>query len=210
MSPRPTKSAGNKQARAKDALQHVHVLGRRDAAEQHDAALRPDIVGDRAGAVLEGPAVFRVGRVDVDPGEVPERAERDRRIDRAEAGVRGDDEGARARQRRVGIGRPRERARVGELAAEIKATQKRKHVADRRSLRGPQLHRELERRPLRHDHRRAPAAAVCRGQEKDLRGHLTFRIARKDEACSPCAITANHNALSVTRGWRRSGDTGPR
>ncbi len=68
----------------------------------------------------------------------------------------------------AGIGRPRERARVGQLAAEIEAAQKGEHVADGRAVGRAQSRREVERRALRHDHRRAPPAAVGRGQQKDL------------------------------------------
>ena len=76
---------GKQQSLPEDALQHVDVLGRSDAAEEHDRAVRPDVLGDGAGADFERAPVLRVGGVDVDAGEVPERGERHGRVDRSGA-----------------------------------------------------------------------------------------------------------------------------
>ena len=92
MSPRPTKSAGNTQPLPEDVLQHVDVLGRSDAAEEDDRAVRPDVLGDGAGADFERAPVLRVGGVDIDAGEVAERGDRHRSVDGPEPGVRRDDE----------------------------------------------------------------------------------------------------------------------
>ena len=79
-----------------------------------------------------------------------------------------------ARHLRGRIGRSRKRARVRQLAAEVEAAQKGEHVADRRAVGRAQLDGEVERRPLRHDHRRAPPAAIG-GRQTERSGVHGFR-----------------------------------
>ena len=69
MSPRPTNSIGKEQPIAEDLQQHVDVFGRGDAAEQHDVALRANLVGQRPGAREQRLAVLRIVGRDVDGRE---------------------------------------------------------------------------------------------------------------------------------------------
>jgi hypothetical protein len=50
---------------AEDPGEHVHVLRRRDAAQQHDVAVSADVRQQSARARLQGTAVARVGSIDV-------------------------------------------------------------------------------------------------------------------------------------------------
>ena len=60
-----------------------------------------------------------------------------------------------------GSGGPHESACVRQFAAEVQATQEAEHLAKRRAgVAQPQ--REIERRPVRHDHRSPPSATICR------------------------------------------------
>ena len=56
---------GNSSRSPKIAEQHVHVFGRRDAAEQHDLAVGPISPAQRPRALLERPPVARVVGIDV-------------------------------------------------------------------------------------------------------------------------------------------------
>ena len=49
---------------AEDWLQHLYVLPGRDAAEQHDLAVRPDGVTQRSCSLLERTTISGVGEID--------------------------------------------------------------------------------------------------------------------------------------------------
>ena len=103
----------------------------------------------RASARRSGRAAARysrVGGIHVLAREPPERVDRHRRIRRAQAGARRDDEHASPDERIVRrcVCHPRERARVGQLAAEIQAAHEAEDVANRRvppSAAGPRARR---------------------------------------------------------------------
>src|SRR5436190_20453117 len=62
-----------KETITEDRLQHVNVLRRGDAAEEHDRALDPDVSRERACAPLERTPVLRVVDRHVDACETLDR-----------------------------------------------------------------------------------------------------------------------------------------
>ena len=124
------------EAVAEDREQDVDILGRRDAAEQHHVAVRPDLVQQRARAPFERPPIAGIVLMHVAVGKCLYRFVRDVRIGTAQAGVRCDDVDAASQDRgvrRVRIGRPREAQRVGELAAEVETADEHEDVAEHRA-----------------------------------------------------------------------------
>ena len=79
------------QALAEDAEEHVHVLRRRDAAEQHHVAVGSDLAPHRARAALERAPVLRIVLVNVALGELAQRLVGDERVGAAQPGRRRDD-----------------------------------------------------------------------------------------------------------------------
>src|SRR5205823_11813829 len=61
------------QAVAEDRQQQIDVLARRDAAEQHDFAVRPNRLAQRRRGPLERVTVRRVAKIDVSRREAAER-----------------------------------------------------------------------------------------------------------------------------------------
>src|SRR4051794_36904455 len=123
------------QAGAKDVRENIDVLRRRDAAKQHDVAVRSDLGEQRARARLERPAVRWIVRVDVSSTECLHRCARDERIRTAQAGVGGDDMDPQTDDRIRGLDRLREPTRVRKLAAKIQAAHETEQVAERRTIR---------------------------------------------------------------------------
>ena len=169
MSPRPTKSIGKRSRSPKIAEQDVDVLRRRDAAEQHDVAVGTDLREQRPRARFERPAIARVVEVDVAARECPHGGVRHERVRAPQPGRGRDHVNACADNRVGGIGRLREPARVGQLAAEIQAADEREQIAERRAGRRSQRGRERELRVRRQRLLRAAAAAVRGGKKKDAR-----------------------------------------
>ena len=172
MSPRPTNAGGNSRRVAEDRLQHLDVLARRDAAEQHDLAVGAD--GRRAARGRPARAARgtrRCRRSIVDRRQTPRNDSSVTGVSAdAQAGVRRDHQHAAGGDRIGRIRRPREPPRVGQLAAEVQPADEAEHVAERRALAALQLPRERELRRRRHHHPRADAAAVGRRQQEDARG----------------------------------------
>ena len=67
----PDEVGGKPQPAAEDRREHLHVLGRGHAAEEHHVALRANLVGQAGRAPLERPTVTGVGGIDVAPGTGP-------------------------------------------------------------------------------------------------------------------------------------------
>ena len=89
------------------------------------------------------------------------------RVRAAQPGIRRDDVDAAADDGIVRLGRPREPARVGQLAAEVQAADEGEEIAERRALRRAQRRRERERRIRRQRLLRAAAAAVGGREQED-------------------------------------------
>ena len=156
---------------AEDSRQHADVLRRRDAAKQDDVAVGPDLIQQSACARLERPSIPDVANVDVASRERPNSRSRHAGIGGAEAGIRRDDVDARPDNRIVGLWRGGESARIRELATEIQATDERKEIADRRSLRRPQLRGNCELRARRERLSGARATAIRRRKQEDTAVH---------------------------------------
>src|SRR5262249_53288311 len=71
--------------------------------------------------------------------------------------------------------RPRERSRVGELAAEIEATQEREHLAQRGAAPGLDAPGKVETRALAQHEAGALAPAMGRRQKEDPAGTVRHR-----------------------------------
>ena len=155
---------GEQEALAEDLQQHVHVFPAGDAAQEDDLALRPGRGVDEPRVAQERTPVARLVGVDGDRRPAPQAIEVDRRLRRDEAFAGRDDHDAGHARRR-----PRERARVAELAAEVEAAQEREHLAQRAPLRRAQGAGERELR-LRVEHEpRALAGGGGGGEEEDAR-----------------------------------------
>src|SRR5204862_111251 len=102
-------------------------------------------------------AVAVIVRVDRHASHALQLLERHKLIRREETTVSGDDEMTGDVRGRIG-----EPSRVSKLPAEVQPAEETENLSDRRSLRGPQFHRELEARFGTVNQLRALTAAMRR------------------------------------------------
>src|SRR5262245_59489292 len=151
---------------AEDPGEHVDVFRRRDAAEQHDVAVGPDLRQQRACAHLQRPAIAGIRRVDVAAGKGADRRVGDARVGGAESGIRCDDVHAVADDGIARFRRAREPPRIRELAAEVETADEGEEFAERRAVRRAQRRRQRERRLRRERLLRTPAITVGWREQK--------------------------------------------
>jgi hypothetical protein len=140
----------------------IDIFRRRDAAEENDLAVCPQSFGEVFYVTFERYAVTGIRLVDVHFREFLEIGEADRRCCRNEATCRRDDEDGRSffSRRNEGIG-------VSELAAKIEAAEKCEYFSQCRRLLAPEAAGEIELGAFAHDHARALAAGIRRGEKKN-------------------------------------------
>ena len=131
--------------------EHVHVLPRRDAAEQHDTAVRREAGGERVQVAIERRAIPSVVRCNIDCREFANDIRAHDRVWRLKPSRRRDDERA--------VARLRKRTRVRDLAPEVQSAAERERISQRQ---GPclQTGRDVDRRARPQHALRATSAAV--------------------------------------------------
>ena len=132
--------------RSENRAQHLDVLLRRDAAEQHELRIGARCVAQRAGRLLERRAIAGIPEIDLGVGKAHQYLRRDGRLGRHQSLIRRDDE------------RAAELARVGDLAAEVQPA----HVGEQLAYRHT-FAREDARRRKTSPSARAPAGRAARG-----------------------------------------------
>ncbi len=149
------------QPRAERVGQHVDVLRRRDAAQQHHARLGWKGRGQRARIGHQRLEIPRLVVRHIDGRKLLDQRTRDRQVRALQAPGRRDDAG-----RVSAVGATAKRARIGDLAAEVQAAHERERLAQRERP-GIESLGERHRRPRPHEQPRTTAAAVGRREQKD-------------------------------------------
>ena len=169
------------QPRAERVGQHLDVLRRRDAAQQHHARLGWKGRGQRARIGHQRLEISRLVVRHIDGRKLLDQRTRDRQVRALQAPGRRDDAGGVS-----AVGATAKGARIGDLAAEVQAAHERERLAQRE---GPGIESlgERHRRPRPHEQPRPTAATVGRREQKDraLDSVLTSSILR--DVAWPCS-----------------------
>ena len=161
---------------AKDRQQHLDVLSRGNAPEQHDVAVGPQAGAESTRTLLERAAVAWVCEIDWLSREGLDRLARHCDIGRTQTGIRRDDENPARDEQVRGIRRLTEPSRVRQLPAKVETAYEGKHVAERSSLRGAQLHGQRELSGIGHDTPCPHPSAIGGRQEEDAMTHLSGTV----------------------------------
>ena len=144
---------GKHEPLAEYGAQHLHVLIRRDAAEQHELRIGAGRLGQTAGRLLEGGAISGISEIDLGIGKAAEHVRRDGRLGWQQTLIWGNHE------------RAAELGRVGHFPAEVQAAHVGKQFAYRNTV-APETRGDRKRR-LRREHLLSTPPPAVRGREQE-------------------------------------------
>jgi len=156
--------------------QRIDIFGRGDAAQQDDLAGRADLIREQAGVALERNTVAGVGQRDRSRRDPAQVFSGNQRFRGKQAAAGGDHEGAGRMGRRLGEG-----ARIGQLAAEIKAADKRETLSQRQAA-VTETKGEREVRVLVKNQPCADAGCVGGREKEDAVDGSWLRVGRSGSA----------------------------
>jgi DNA end-binding protein Ku len=153
---------GKAEPSAENLAKDAGILRCSYAAEQNGLTIVSDSRRQPLGVADEWTPVALLLEIDRHPGELSETSGGDTLFDRPEPPARGDDQRALDP-----VGRTREGARIGELAAKVEAAQERKDVAERCALWAAELDGERKRSAPGKHHAGTFALTVGRREQKN-------------------------------------------